>query len=420
MKNTTQPFELDQPLSKALFETSAARFTSYRAFPVFSKPWVVRRTLWVVFWSLLLSTFIGGALKKANPGSELASGVILANMLHMVVTVCLATITAYFARRRFVNTPLESRRTIQALCGGMLVAVVISFYFGQKMEELYPNDGLVKQTPVTQPQVTQIPVDEHQAAEKNASDNLSNLVINVVFIALFGGGYAGFAYVHERGRMDDLREKQAFDALRAEKLEIESKLTVLQAQVEPHFLFNSLASVRALIKPDPDKAHASIDALVEYLRVTIPKMRTEQERPTFSTIAQQVQIARAYLEVMTHRMGDRLVVVVDLPEALNSTPFPPLLLISLVENAVKHGAEPNGGCTTITISVGTIDDKQLFVRVMDDGAGLVPQATSGIGLANIRAQLAARFGTAASFNLRQANAAATPKGVIAKIIVPIE
>ncbi len=418
MNNNKHVFELDQPLSRAIFERSSARFTSYRGFPVFSKPWVIRRTLWVIFWSLLFTYIWFVSVRKLSGGSDVSAGYLLVSACHMAVTFCLAPLVAHFGRKRFFNTEKETLRTLQALGAGMIAALLISSYLEKQIDTLYPEVAQINQGHIQQLRAEAGEGKNYAAKRENKSgDNLTVLVWEIVLILLFGGGYAGLAYVHERGTMSDLAQKHALEVSIADKLNIESKLTVLQAQVEPHFLFNSLASVRALVKQDPERAHASIDALVEYLRATIPQMRAEQDGQALSTVGQQVNIARAYLDVIKNRMGDRLVVHLDLPDWLSKTPFPPLLLISLVENAVKHGAEPNLGRTTIRISVGEVNETQIFVRVSDDGAGLIPQATSGIGLANIRAQIAARFGDAASFNLYQGKA---EKGVVGEIIIPIE
>ena len=413
MKNTPQTFELNQPLPQALFETASAPFSSYRGFAVFSRPWVVRRTLWVIFWSIVWVLAGLFNLSGANVETAIFAQYIAFGWSQIITVFGFAPLVAHFGRRRFINTAKESQRTIQTLGIGMMASLIIAVSLNIQIDRVYIDIA---------PRMQAKYGDTYKSygagtTGNGTSDIIEGLKWISLVICIFGGGYSGFAYLRERRRMFELAQKAAFDTISEEKLNADSKLTVLQAQVEPHFLFNSLASVRALVKQDPTRAHASIDALVEYLRATIPQMRAEQDGQALSTVAQQVDLATAYLNVMAHRMGERLRVKVDVPESLSDAPFPPLLLISLVENAVKHGAEPNADITTICISVGKINDKQLFVRVIDDGAGLVPHATNGIGLANICAQLAARFDDAASFKLQQG---ADAKGVIAEIIVPIE
>jgi sensor histidine kinase YesM len=204
----------------------------------------------------------------------------------------------------------------------------------------------------------------------------------------------------------------------AQKSESDLKLTLLQAQVEPHFLFNTLASVRSLLTSDPQRAAQTIDALAQYLRATLPKLRAETGTSQ-STLGEQFAICATYLELMKIRLGERLRVDLRLPADLREVPFPPLLLISLVENAIKHGAEPKPGVTHVTLTARALiegDRQRLEVSVEDDGAGLALGMGEGTGLANVRAQLLTRFGSQASFELSQRAFG----GVLTRLIVPLE
>jgi sensor histidine kinase YesM len=410
MKNTPLNIDLNQPLPSALYESKKARFTSYRSFAVFSRPWILRRTGWALFWFAVLTMTVLFSMQKDRPTTSAMVAILGLINIKVFLLFCLGPITAFFARQRYNNTPAEKKMTLTALVVGMVLAVLIVLAAVDT-----PRDRIVMEVFRNSPKNSSLATSRTvgYADEGRYTDLITNLVV----VCLFGGGLAGLAYIREYRRRMQVIQEQGMQKLETDKLAADSKLAVLQAQVEPHFLFNSLASVRALVVQDPKRAQATIDALVVYLRATIPQMRAEQDSGVLSTVAQQVHLASAYLDVMAHRMGERLRVQVDVPSTLGDAPFPPLLLISLVENAVKHGAEPHAGITTISISVGTISETQLFVRVTDDGAGLIPQAHSGIGLANIRAQLAARFGDAASLNLRQG---ADAKGVVAEIIIPKE
>jgi len=206
------------------------------------------------------------------------------------------------------------------------------------------------------------------------------------------------------------------ERLRQQKNEADLRLTVLQAQVEPHFLFNTLASIHSLIRPDPTRAEATLEALVDHLRATLPKFRAEIGS-THSTLAQQIEVCSSYLAVMKVRMGQRLRYTVDVPENLRVHPFPPLMLISLVENAVKHGVEPSpsGGNIVMSASLEAHGEgQQLAVSVTDDGVGLHSGVGGGLGLNNIREQLAARFREQGALIIR----GRTVGGVIATIRVP--
>ena len=188
----------------------------------------------------------------------------------------------------------------------------------------------------------------------------------------------------------------------------EAKLSALQAQVEPHFLYNTLASVQALTEVDPQQANAMTGHLIQYLRNALPKMRE-----SVSTVGQEVELVRAYLNILQMRMGKRLAFEITLPPELAEAPFPPLMLPSLVENAIKHGLEPQreGGEVAITVSA---HDGRLRVSVADTGRGFADAPGAGVGLTNIRERLAALYGEAGKLTLESRG----PHGVVATIEVP--
>lgn len=189
---------------------------------------------------------------------------------------------------------------------------------------------------------------------------------------------------------------------------LEARLQALQAQVEPHFLFNTLAHVRRLYRTDPVRARRMLDSFRDYLESALPQMRDG-----FATIGREVDLARAYLDVQQVRMGRRLQVRIDVVNDLRRLAFPPMMLISLVENAVKHGLDPVPGGGTIRIDA-RMHDGRLEVAVIDTGSGIGEKIGSGVGLANIRGRLSALFGSLAELSLT-ANA---PHGVRASIRVP--
>ena len=188
-----------------------------------------------------------------------------------------------------------------------------------------------------------------------------------------------------------------------------AKLSLLHAQVEPHFLYNTLASAQYLTRSDPAKADQMLGHLISYLRHSLP--RTED---ALSTLGEELERARAYLEILRIRMGERLAVQIQVPEALKSTPMPPRMLQTLVENAIKHGLEPVTGGGTIWILAREADGK-VAVTVADDGRGFGESAGgTGIGLKNVRERLRLAYGEAASFAI----VANFPKGVAATLTVP--
>ena len=188
-----------------------------------------------------------------------------------------------------------------------------------------------------------------------------------------------------------------------------AKLSLLHAQVEPHFLYNTLASAQYLTRSDPARADEMLGNLITYLRHSLP--RTED---TLSTLGEELERARAYLEILKIRMGPRLNLQIEVPEALKSIPFPAMMLQTLVENAIKHGLEAKTGGGTVWIIARAIDES-IAVTVADDGEGFNAQSSgTGIGLKNVRERLRLAYGAAASFNI----VANFPSGVAATISIP--
>jgi sensor histidine kinase YesM len=188
-----------------------------------------------------------------------------------------------------------------------------------------------------------------------------------------------------------------------------ARLSLLQAQVEPHFLYNTLASAQLLTRSDPAKADEMLGHLITYLRHSVP--RAEQ---ALSTLGEEVERTRAYLEILKIRMGERLKLDVQVPESLKPVPLPPMMLQTLAENAIKHGLErlPGGGSVWL---LARERDGKVAVTVADDGAGFnEDSAGSGIGLRNVRERLKLAYGDAASFSI----VANFPRGVAATISVP--
>jgi hypothetical protein len=210
-------------------------------------------------------------------------------------------------------------------------------------------------------------------------------------------------------RMADLKRKEA-EYHRMSQQVTEAKLQALQAQVEPHFLYNTLANVQALTEVDPQRAHTMVGHLIQYLRSALPKMRE-----SISTVGQEVELVRAYLNILQMRMGKRLSFEISVPENLLATPFPPLMLPSLVENAIKHGLEPQRDGGSVIISAQA-QDGRLRLVVSDTGRGFGETVGAGVGLENIRERLKALYGDTAKLTLESNS----PSGVIATIEVPLD
>ena len=188
-----------------------------------------------------------------------------------------------------------------------------------------------------------------------------------------------------------------------------AKLSLLHAQVEPHFLYNTLASAQLLARTDPAKADQMLGHLIVYLRRSVPRAED-----AMSTLGEELERAQAYLEILRIRMGERLGVQVQVPETLRALPMPAMMLQTLVENAIKHGLEPVPGGGTIWVIARETAGK-VSVTVADDGRGFSDEGGgTGIGLRNIRERLKLAYGDTASFSI----VANFPRGVAATLTLP--
>ncbi len=199
--------------------------------------------------------------------------------------------------------------------------------------------------------------------------------------------------------------------LEVEKSVIEAELKLLQSQMEPHFLFNTLANIRSLIDSDPRKAGDMLETFVAFLRTSL---RTGRERTV--PLVQELDVVKSYLDLFSMRMGKRLQYRIDLPEALRGVRIPPLLIQPLVENAVKHGLEPSIDGGEVTVAAERSDNR-IRIRVIDSGVGIRETAgRSGIGLDNVRRRLAIMYGDAGRLVIEENS----PSGVKATIEIPAE
>ncbi len=218
----------------------------------------------------------------------------------------------------------------------------------------------------------------------------STAVISVLISALLARIYIG------RARQAEAEAERQRELARIELLEkqaLVSNLRMLQAQIEPHFLFNTLANVVSLIDAAPTQAKQMLEDFIAYLRASLSATRAEQ-----LTLRQEMELIRAYLRLLELRMDARLRWRIDIPDALLDMPFPPMLLQPLVENAIRHGLEPNisGGRIDIT---ATQNAGTLRIYISDTGLGLGATVREGVGLSNVRERLTSLFGAAGRLTL---------------------
>jgi two-component sensor histidine kinase len=405
-KSSENRYSLQQALPAEVLVGGNLVWARYRQYPVFSLPWLRGRSLLfasvITVFALVIGFSTGAATRDFGLGALAASQMFAAFLLMATTGPALAT----WIRHRHWPQRRERFGLVLAVLVGMTASYFVDRWASESVQHKV-DAALVEQGVVT-----------NKRPEVDPSVKPLARVVNIAVLAtiygLFGGGLALRAYFSEGRRFTDNRRRQELDALRAQKQQSDLRLGLLQAQVEPHFLFNTLASVRALVRQDPAQAEATLDALVDHLRATIPKLR-DGEAMLHSTLGQQLDICASYLALMKLRMGGRLSYAVEAEASLRLQSFPPLLLITLVENAIKHGIEPQPGPGRIDVRASVRGDR-LVVSVMDDGAGLQPGLGSGMGLANVREQLTTRFGERATLSLR----GLAGRGAVAEIQLPME
>lgn len=346
----------------------------------------------VVFMTLAEPAFVVAVM--APPGSYMATGIEgIAKAYLMMFLVYFPVLIAVVTSEN--RGPQQGKARLVSLAvaviGGQAIGVLL---WNWSIPVLYPGGYFLKFLgPMTDPVERQ---------RHFGGNGLMYLSISVLATVL---------YVLARRQADAARalHDAQINRERAQQENAEARLQVMQAQVEPHFLFNSLASVRRLYQTDAKAGNAMLDHFIDYLTASLPVMRESE-----STLKREVALAVAYLEVQKIRMESRLAFAVDVPEALESLVILPLMVATLVENAVMHGLSPLPAGGTVTITAHAVGD-MLVIRVADDGRGLVEKTWGGgVGLANIRARLHSTFGDRARLVLGQRE----PRGVEAVIELP--
>ena len=223
---------------------------------------------------------------------------------------------------------------------------------------------------------------------------------------------AAAALLRERETQEQAQALQfALERSTLERQVLDARLSLLQAQIEPHFLFNTLANVQALVEDGSPRAAPVLASLIAYLRAAMPRLQGRAQ-----TVGDEVSLVQAYLALMQMRMPDRLQFSVDVPAALAGRRFPTMALLTLVENAVRHGIDPAEDGGRIEVGGRAEPDGGMRLWVADTGVGLSPQAAPGTGLANLRDRLTASCGDAARLELSEQ----APRGLRAELCLPPE
>lgn len=237
-------------------------------------------------------------------------------------------------------------------------------------------------------------------------------MVPIIFTVLIAG--FGLHYFATREHLAN----EAMARSEAQRLATESQLRLLRAQLEPHMLFNTLANVRSLVQEDSRQAEVMIDQLIVYLRSALAASRTDA-----NTLRDEFTQLRAYLEIMSLRMGSRLTYRLELPATLEQLAVPSMLLQPLVENAIKHGIEPKVGAGSVQV-LAQQTDGHVEISVVDTGLGLQPghadmrpdsDSSGSYGLFHVRERLQAIYGATASLKLTSHS----PTGVCARVRIPV-
>lgn len=381
----------DQVLPASLAGQLAGWSVRAQQYPVFSRSWLacrIRSFQWPMAIFTVILLIVAGVL-PASMQQQTVWWALFAVWLLAVVGLLLGRMLAVLVCQRGWSRRKELAGVVASLLTGVVVACYIS-------------------------QFTRV--------QSDASERMLNLVFWALVLLWLGGTGDLLAYLRQRRRLQESRLQEQMEHYKDERNQVAMRLSLLASQVEPHFLFNTLSGVRAAILSDPARGVAIIDHLVDYLRATIPQIRHEGGH-LLVELGSQIDAVRAYLGVIHSRLP-RLAFRVDCPDGLRHCAMPPLMLISLVENAVTHGIEPKKGPVEIVVSVARRQSErqeQLLLTVADDGVGFGGSkgsniSGSGIGLSNIRERLQHLYGGQASLSLTARDGG----GLQACIVLPLQ
>jgi len=382
----------DQPLPHSMASKLAGWSAIAHQYPIFSKTWFAFRMRSFATPLGLLALILGLIALIAQPAVEESSFnlSLLAVWVVVALALSLGRGLAVLVRRRKWSPRREAAAIVFAMLFGVLVSLSLTPY-----------------TRTPQPSTP-------QEIERERETFVFNLVIWFPVLMWLGGTLDLVAYFRQRRLLREADLLEQVERYKNQRNEVEAQLSVLASQVEPHFLFNTLSGVRAAMLSDPSRGIVMIDHLIDYLRSTIPQLRADRAH-MFVALGSQLDSVQAYFGIIQARMP-RLSFHVDCPQELRGVAIPPLMLISLAENAVKHGIELKKGPATIRVTAVRTRQDLLELSVADDGVGFGTATTgSGIGLANIRERLKHLYGGEASLALRAGEAG----GVVASITLPI-
>lgn len=352
----------------------------------------LRRALAELPITVVVSTLLAALITLVIGKPE----VFLENLLFSVMIGAVAFVLLNGARLLFWDLPVWGWRQWAPFLALTVVVAPVAHFTGTRLV------GLLLGLPM--PTLAEYP---------------SRASVSMILFSL-GGTSIMTVLLRHRERLRRVEAEHAAARLRAEVQErqaLQAQLRLMQAQIEPHMLFNTLANLQGLIAIDPDRAGEMLDQLIQYLRATLSVSRAEQ-----TTLEEEFNAMRAYLGLMGVRMGARLAYRIELPPSLRSARLPTMLLQPLVENAIVHGLEPKVDGGEIVIAAHE-DDGRLLITVRDTGLGLgQPHGrgshghSGGVGVATTRERLDGLYGPRAALDL----APAQPQGTLARLTLPLE
>jgi len=337
--------------------TAVSKHTDSLSVKLSPAPWLIckftfpKLLIFLVYTNVLaIVLYLSGFNKYVEFGKNLSDSIIFSNSVAISAFVCVYLST---------NTFKSVQRVVQVLL------ILISLVFGAISGSIIVS--LIRGTDLTL-----------LLGEQN------NLIIRAIVGNFIFGGVMIFFFA-SRARIDEAKRivlEERMKLLDMKNLTIETELRLLQAQIEPHFLFNTLSNVMSLIDTNPDKAKKMMEYFSDFLRASLHIAREKTV-----TIAQEMELIRSYLDIHRVRMGNRLSYTIDIPESLLAYRIPPLLIQPLVENSLRHGLEPKIEGGEIAIK-GEPEGSVFAITIADSGIGVSENTGgNGIGLENIRKRI---------------------------------
>lgn len=422
-----KPVTSDQPLPGKLIDKLGSWSVKAQHYPVFSQTWFRYRALsftaplGVLGLIMLVISIIVANEKIQSPEAERPFLMFLV----LYFGIALNLLGGRWLATQVKKRQWQKKNEMLGIASALVFGIALSLVIVESADRLL-DKKISKTSPETKEKLHQLSKSNEVKMgiiitdEQEHDVNIANIMLWIVLLSWWGGVLDFRTYLKQRRELEEASIQEKLDQYKNERNQAQMRLSVLASQVEPHFLFNTLSGVRAAMLSDPARGVAIIDHLVDYLRSTIPQMRSDGNL-MLTSVANQFDSVRAYLGVI-HMRIPRLSFNVECPTELLDCAVPPLMLISLVENAVKHGIEPKKGAVQITVRARKIkasdqaNAEQLCLSVEDNGVGFGhSNSGSGIGLSNIRERLKHLYAGDASLELSMREEG----GIEARILLPI-